>query len=60
MQLTFFSDGNEAKFCLSCLCNRLETSLYMFNAASDGGMMAFLKTHRDLESIVWYCTYIDW
>ena len=40
--------------------SRLETSLYRFNTASDGQMVTFLKTDRDSESIVWYCTYIDW
>ena len=33
---------------------RVETSLYRFNTASDGRMVAFLKTDRDSE---WYCTY---
>jgi len=36
---------------------RLETSPYRFNTSSDGRMVIFLKTDRDSEAIVRYCTY---
>ena len=39
---------------------RLETSLYRFNTSSGGRVVIFLKTDRDSEAIVRYCTYIDW
>jgi len=40
----------------SKLSNRLETRLYRFNTSSDGRMVVFLKTDRDSEAIVRYCT----
>jgi len=39
---------------------RLETSPYRFNTSSDGRTVIFLKTDRDSEAIVRYCTYRDW
>jgi len=40
--------------------SRLETGPYRFNTFSDSRMVIFLKTDRDSEAIVRYCTYRDW